>query len=175
MTWKMRALFSCCLVLLAFDVAAQGAPAVPLDLGPIPEGEERTFELRGRLNLETASPEQTLAAVQQIAFSIADSSGFCIAIMAPAQRTMLSLTGRESAGSPALFNLSTAPTGIARDNGRRSVLATVAPIAQTTILLDAIVGQTSMAPGDTLTVFVRSYPDRTARNLLDGICGPALR
>lgn len=182
MTSTIRALVLSCLATFPFELAsfpfevrAQATLSMPVELGLIPEGEERSVELRGRLNLETASPTQSMGAVQRIRFSVAQSSGFCVALRASSERTMLSLVGREREGTAVLFDLSTAPTGIAPGDGRRTVLQTIAPIAETTLLLEAVVGQTARAPGDALTVFVRAYPDRTPRNQLPSICGPALR
>jgi hypothetical protein len=175
MSLTIRVLVLSCLAMLPFEVWAQAMPSMPLDLGLIPEGQERMFQLRGRLNLETATQEQAMAAVQRAMFSVAESSGFCIALMAPAEPTMLFLVGRERLGSPVLFDVNTGPAGISRADGRRTLLRTVAPITQTSFLLAAVVGQTSTAPGDTLTVFVRTYPDTTPQNAVDGICGAPLR
>jgi hypothetical protein len=174
MSSTIRGLVLSCLALLPFEVGAQTMPAMPADLGLIPEGEERAFELRGVLNLETATQEQAMAAVQRTMFSIAETSGFCISLSAPAEPTMLFLVGREMLGSPVLFDVNTSPTGISNADGKRSILRTISPIPQTTFLLAAVVGQTSTAPGDTLNVIVRTYPDTMPQETIDAICGPGL-
>ena len=177
MSSTIRVLVLSCLAMLPLEAWAQAMPpvvAMPLDLGMIPDGEERTFQLTGVLNLETASQAQGMAAVQRAMFSISETSGFCIALSAPGERTMLFLVGRESLGSPVLFDVNTGPTGIGAADGRQTILRTVAPIPQTTILLAGVVGQTTVAPGDTLNVIVRAYPDGTSMETIDMICGPQL-
>jgi hypothetical protein len=88
---------------------------------------------------------------------------------------MLFLVGRERRDAPVLFDVNTGPAGISSADGRRTILRTIAPFPQTTFLLAAVVGQTTTAPGDTVTVFVRTYPETTTPDVVAGICGPDLR
>jgi hypothetical protein len=168
----IRMLTLACLAMLPVQAFAQAMPSMTRDLGFIPDGQERMFQLRGRLNLDTATQEEATPLVERTAFSFSANSGFCVAAMAPAAPTVLFLVGRERRDSPVLFDVNTGPAGLSSADGRRTFVRTVAPIDPTSFLLATIVGQTSAAPGDTVTLFVRVYPDTTPRDALDAICGP---
>jgi len=158
-----------CLALLPLEVLAQQGvtPGAPLDLGFIPTGEERMVQLSGRLNLETASEEEAMAAVQQAAFSISQDAGFCIAATVPAEPVLFILVGRETADSPVLFDVN---SSVASADERVLFVATSSPIAQTRFLLSTVVAQTALAPGTTVNLFIRAFPDTTSLDRLQALC-----
>jgi len=175
---SLRTLLLCSIALIPLEIGAQTAlpqgPA-PIDLGLIPVGEERVVQLIGRLDLATATQQQVMAASRSVRFQIAENSGFCLALEAPGAATTFFVIGREGPGAPILFDVNTGLIGISSAQGRRTLARSTSPLAQTTILLEGVVGQSSSAPGDTLNVVIRAYLDSTPVPAIEMLCGPTLR
>ena len=169
MTSLLRICAICWLAMVPLEVLAQqgSMESAPRDIGFIPVGEERMLRLTGRLNLETASEAEAMAAVQRLAFSIAPDSGFCIAATVPAEPVLFVLVGRESADSPVLFDVNST---VASPDQPVLFVATSAPIEPTNILLATVVGQTVLNPGTAIDLFIRTFPDTTSIERLQAFC-----
>jgi hypothetical protein len=180
MAFQLRRVLLSYIAILPFQVLAQEvpppappAPGAVRDLGLIAAGEERMFQVTNRLDLATATPDQVEALSDRSIFSIDENSGFCIAAMVPDKAAAAAVTflGRTVQTGFLLFNTNSGAGGLTPELGRRSVVQTTRPIVETNFTLATLVGQTPMAQGDTVLVFVRAYPDTTPAEDLPALCG----
>jgi hypothetical protein len=177
MTAKLRALILACLATLPLQAAGQDVPPPAMmnplrDLGLIPDGEERMFQLSGKIDILTATQEQVNAAVDVTLFSISPTSGFCISALAPGDPTVLLFNGADRVSMVSLFDADSGADGLSTAEGRRTFVRTTGPVNEMSFILSTVVGQTPTAAGDTATIFVRVYPETMAAADLDAICGP---
>jgi hypothetical protein len=187
---SLRTLVLSCMACLPVQVLAQDAPppmpptmpAPPMmppamqptirDLGMILDGQEAMFTVTRTLDLQNASQEQVNAAIDGTIFSVSDASGFCLSAVAPGAPTVVLFNGVDRVTGQVLFDADTGLAGLSTEEGRRSFVQTQGPINETSFLLSTLVGQAMGAPGDTVTVIIRAFPDSTAVATLDTLCGP---
>ena len=185
MTRKLRSLTLTCIAARPFAALAQDvpppapppapapAPVVARDLGLIPDGEERMYQVSGRIDLTTATQDQVNALVDVTLFQISPTSGFCLAAMTPGMApSVLLFNGTDRVSGMSLFDADSGPDGLALAEGRRTFVRTTGPVNEMSFILSTLVGQTPTAAGDTAVIFVRVYPETTPDAMLDEVCGP---